>query len=290
MSKRKLDSVDSLNNIDNLVENKVNHNNKKVKMENESESSNVVEIKEEIKENINYDNLEALIPASWRKHLEPEFKKTYWINLKKNLNRDLKSDHSCNIFPKIPQIFYALSLCSFESASCLILGQDPYHSTKINDDGEEVCDAHGLAFSVEKGLPIPPSLRNIYTELESDVKDYKRPDHGNLEKWAKQGVLLLNATLTVKQGEANSHQSYGWATFTDAIINLLNAKKSNFVFLLWGGFAQNKAQLVSAKKHLVLKAAHPSPMAGTRFLGCKHFSKTNEYLGKYGKKKIYWQN
>ena len=146
----------------------------------------------------------------------------------------------------------------------VIIGQDPYHGAS---------QAHGLCFSVSRGVAVPPSLRNIYTELEADVPGFKRPSHGNLESWARRGVLLLNATLTVRSGEANSHEKYGWQTFTDSVIHVLNARATPIVFILWGGFAQKKGKMINRNRHHVIEAAHPSPLSVTKFRGCKVFSK-----------------
>lgn len=161
----------------------------------------------------------------------------------------------------------------------VIIGQDPYHGYD---------QAMGMSFSVKKGVTVPPSLKNIFKELESDITGFKAPQHGDLTNWATQGVLLLNATLTVEHKKPNSHEKIGWQNFTDAVIKAVDKKLNNVVFILWGSFAQKKASFVNQKKHLVLKCAHPSPYSCDRFFGCKHFSKTNDYLEKVGKEKIEW--
>lgn len=185
-----------------------------------------------------------------------------------------------HIFPPGPQIFRALDATPFDAVKVVILGQDPYHGPG---------QAHGLSFSVPPGIPIPPSLSNIYAELQRDL-GIPRPDHGCLSSWAQQGVLLLNAVLTVEQGEAGSHQGRGWESFTDAVIARLNSEREALVFLLWGSYAQRKGAIIDARRHRVLKAPHPSPLSAHRgFLGCGHFSKTNEFLKRYRLSEIDWQ-
>lgn len=208
---------------------------------------------------------EKIIHNSWDLKLKQEFELPYITKLEGFL-KDERRLH--NIYPKKTEVFNAFKLTSFENIKVVILGQDPYHGPN---------QAHGLSFSVNYGIKIPPSLANIYKELKSDI-DFAIPSHGNLTSWANQGVLLLNATLTVRAGEPGSHQKKGWETFTDAVIKLISDKKENCVFLLWGNFAKSKINLIDLDKHLVLTAAHPSPLAGGAFFGCKHFSKTNEYL------------
>ena len=202
---------------------------------------------------------------SWAKMLETEFEKSYMNTLNTFLEKERSS---ATIYPKETEVFNAFNLTSFENTKVIILGQDPYHGPN---------QAHGLSFSVNYGVKTPPSLANIYKELKTDI-DFSIPSHGNLTSWATQGVLLLNATLTVRAGEPGSHQKKGWETFTDAVIKLVSNKKENCVFLLWGNFAKSKSNLIDLEKHLVLTAAHPSPLAGGAFFGSKHFSKTNEYL------------
>ncbi|MCO6494334.1 MAG: uracil-DNA glycosylase [Bacteroidetes bacterium] len=204
---------------------------------------------------------------SWLKFLEKEFDTDYMKNLRAFLLQEKAAGKT--VYPQGNQIFEALNLTPFNKVKVLILGQDPYHG---------VGQAHGLSFSVQDGVKFPPSLQNIFKELGADL-NIPFPRSGNLTKWAEQGVLLLNATLTVRQSEAGSHQNKGWELFTDKIIRTVSEQKSNVVFLLWGKFAQDKATLIDSQKHLVLMASHPSPFSADRgFFGCKHFSKTNEYL------------
>lgn len=213
---------------------------------------------------------------SWDDALKDEFEKDYY----KQIRAFLKEEYSTKtIYPSMYDIFNALKLTAIEDVNAVILGQDPYHGPN---------QAHGLAFSVQKGVAIPPSLVNIYKELNSDL-GCTIPNHGNLTKWAEQGVLLLNASLTVRAGQANSHKDIGWAIFTDAVISILNKRERPMVFLLWGANARRKKVLVTNPNHLVLECAHPSPLSAYNgFLGCKHFSKTNEFLKPYGKE-IDWQ-
>jgi uracil-DNA glycosylase len=184
------------------------------------------------------------------------------------------------VFPRGSQIFSAFNLTPIDKVKLVIIGQDPYHGPG---------QAHGLCFSVQHGVKIPPSLLNIYKELKTDV-EFEIPKHGNLEYWAEQGVFLINATLTVRANAAGSHQNKGWEIFTDIVISKLNEKCNNLVFLLWGRYAQAKEKIIDPSKHLVLKAAHPSPLSAYNgFFGCKHFSKSNDYLQKHGKTPIDWQ-
>lgn len=208
---------------------------------------------------------EKIINNSWDLKLKQEFELPYINKLEEFLKEERRLH---NIYPKKTEVFNAFKLTSFETIKVVILGQDPYHGPN---------QAHGLSFSVNYGIKIPPSLANIYKELKSDV-DFAIPSHGNLTSWANQGVLLLNATLTVRAGEPGSHQKKGWEIFTDAVIKLISDKKENCVFLLWGNFAKSKINLIDLDRHLGLMAAHPSPLAGGAFFGSKHFSKTNEYL------------
>ena len=184
------------------------------------------------------------------------------------------------IYPPQADIFNALKLTSFENVKIVIIGQDPYHGPG---------QAHGLAFSVKPGVATPPSLQNIFKELHDDLS-IPIPNHGCLENWAKQGVLLLNTSLTVEAGKPQSHATIGWEKFTDKVIQILNSEKQGLIFLLWGSPAQRKAEMIDPTKHYILKAPHPSPLSAHRgFLGCKHFSKANELLRKMGKKEIDWQ-
>lgn len=208
--------------------------------------------------------------------LEEEFKMPYIEDLKVFL----KNERAINtIYPKQTEVFNALKLTPFEKVKVVILGQDPYHGPN---------QAHGLSFSVNKGIKPPPSLINIFKELKSENIGFEIPTHGDLTNWAEQGVLLLNATLTVRAGIPGSHQKKGWEKLTDAIIKLISDKKENCVFLLWGNYAKTKIPLINPEKHLILTAAHPSPLAGGAFFGCKHFSKTNQYLLSKNIKAIDW--
>ncbi|MCT4588474.1 MAG: uracil-DNA glycosylase [Carboxylicivirga sp.] len=220
--------------------------------------------------------MDVKIDAGWKKVLHPEFEKEYFKKLTDFVRNEYQSK---TIFPPAAQIFNAFDLCPFEKTKVVILGQDPYHGPQ---------QAHGLCFSVNKGIKTPPSLVNIYKELHSDV-GIDIPNHGNLEHWAQQGVLLLNATLTVVAHYAGSHQKQGWEQFTDAVIKTVADQSENIVFLLWGAYAQKKAQLIDSGKHLILKSVHPSPLSAHRgFFGNKHFSKTNDYLLSKGKEAINW--
>ena len=217
------------------------------------------------------------IEKSWLDILHNEFNKGYF----KILTDFVRKEYTQNppIYPPGSLIFNAFNCCPFNKTKVVIIGQDPYH-------GEN--QANGLSFSVNPAIAIPPSLRNIYKELEIDL-DIKSPTTGDLTHWAKQGVLLLNATLTVRGNQPGSHQNKGWEEFTDAAIEALATKKSGIVFILWGSYAQKKGAFINKKKHLVLTSPHPSPLAAYRgFFGCKHFSKTNEYLKLNGKEPIEW--
>lgn len=214
---------------------------------------------------------------SWKSHLADDLASQRMQSLRSFLLAERAAGK--RIFPKGSEWFRALDLTPLDQVRVVILGQDPYHG-----EGQ----AHGLCFSVQPGVRTPPSLVNIYKELESDL-GIARPRHGFLESWAKQGVLLLNSVLTVEMGQAASHQRKGWEEFTDEIIRTVNAKAEPVVFMLWGAYAQKKAAFVDTKKHLVLKAAHPSPLsAHNGFLGCKHFSKANTFLAANGQKPIDW--
>jgi len=219
------------------------------------------------------------IENSWQQILEEEFDKDYMINLRSFLQIRLKEGHT--IFPPKSLIFNAFNHTPFEKVKVVIIGQDPYHGAN---------QAHGLAFSVQKGVKLPPSLKNIFNELQSEYTDFKYPDHGDLSQWADQGVLLLNATLTVEESNPGSHQNRGWEIFTNKVIQLLSEKRSGIIFLLWGKYAQAKSNLINKEKHIVLTAAHPSPFsAHNGFFGCNHFIKTNEILFQNGQKAINWQ-
>ena len=185
------------------------------------------------------------------------------------------------IYPPRNEIFSAFQLTEFEQVKVVILGQDPYHGPN---------QAHGLAFSVKPGIAVPPSLVNMYKELAADIEGFRIPNHGYLVPWAQQGVLLLNTVLTVEQGKAHSHANFGWETFTDRVIAALNGQRDNVVFLLWGSHAQKKGQYIDRGRHFVLSAPHPSPLSAHRgFFGCRHFSKTNDYLRRHNIDEINWQ-
>lgn len=217
------------------------------------------------------------LPPSWLSHLEAEFEKPYMRDLKSFLLEEKRKGRV--IFPAGSEIFNALNKTPFDPVRVVILGQDPYHG-----DGQ----AHGLCFSVNDGIPFPPSLINIFKELTRDF-GVPPPKSGNLTRWAEQGVLLLNATLTVERGKAGSHQGKGWEEFTDAVIRALNNQREGIVFMLWGSYAQKKGAFIDRKKHLVLEAPHPSPLSAHRgFIGCGHFKKANDYLTARGIKPVEW--
>jgi uracil-DNA glycosylase len=217
------------------------------------------------------------IAESWRPVLAEEFEKAYF----QHLTAFVKGEYAtATVYPPGPQIFHAFEACPFDQVRVVILGQDPYHGKN---------QAHGLAFSVNEGIRTPPSLQNVFKELQDDLPGTPPAPNGNLDRWAKQGVLLLNATLTVRAGEPGSHQKKGWEEFTDAVIRKVSEQKDHVVFILWGAYAQKKAELIDASKHLVLKAAHPSPFAADRgFFGSKPFSKTNAWLQQKGLSPIEW--
>ena len=221
--------------------------------------------------------MKLIIADSWKNRLHIEFKKSYF----KELTRFVANEYEVNTcYPSEKQIFEAFNLCSFEDLKVVIIGQDPYHS-----EGQ----ANGLCFSVNNAITHPPSLKNIFKEIKADIK-IPTPESGNLERWAKQGVLLLNATLTVKANEAGSHQKKGWEQFTDAVISLISEEKENVVFLLWGGYAQKKGEKIDSKKHCVLTSGHPSPLSANRgfWFGNNHFSTTNNYLKSKGMSTLEW--
>jgi len=220
----------------------------------------------------------ALEP-SWLAVLKDEFDKDYMARLRTFLKNEKQA--GIKVYPKGGDIFNAFQKTPFADVKVVILGQDPYH-------GEN--QAHGLSFSVQKGIGIPPSLRNIYKELSTDIPGFKIPGHGDLTEWAEQGVLLLNASLTVQAGMPGSHQKKGWEGFTDQVIKTISDKKEGVVFILWGSFAQAKAELIDKQKHHIIKSPHPSPFSADRgFFGSKPFSKTNDILEKQGKQPIDWQ-
>ncbi len=223
--------------------------------------------------------MNVTIDASWKKLLKNEFEKDYFIQLATFLKSDISAGKT--IYPPGPLIFNAFNITPFEKVKVVIIGQDPYHGPG---------QAHGLSFSVPEGIPSPPSLLNIFKEIENDIGIHMTKKSGNLTKWAEQGVLLLNAALTVKKDEPFSHAKYGWAEFTDSVIKKISDKKEQVVFLLWGKFAQEKEALIDTTKHFILKAPHPSPFSAHKgFFGCKHFSTTNQILMKQKVEPIDWK-
>lgn len=226
----------------------------------------------------NSENDRIQLESTWKNHLIREFEKPYMSSLRTFLKQEKAAKKT--IYPRGTEFFAALNHTPFHKVKVVILGQDPYHG---------VNQAHGLCFSVRPGVDIPPSLVNIYKELKNDL-GIEPPDHGFLTHWADQGVLLLNATLSVEAGKAGSHQGKGWEEFTDAIIDVLNRERDGLVFVLWGSYAQKKGAFIDTNKHLVLKGPHPSPLSAHRgFFGCKHFSKINEYLSSRGEAPIDWR-
>ncbi|XP_023664026.1 uracil-DNA glycosylase-like isoform X1 [Paramormyrops kingsleyae] len=214
---------------------------------------------------------------SWRNALIAEFGKPYYIKLMSFVAEERRR---YTIYPPPNQVFSWTQMCTIHEVKVVILGQDPYHGPG---------QAHGLCFSVQRPVPPPPSLENMYKELSTDIEGFQHPGHGDLTGWAKQGVLLLNAVLTVRAHQANSHRDQGWETFTDAVVQWLNTHLSGLVFMLWGAYAQRKGDVIDRKRHHVLQTAHPSPLSAHRgFLGCRHFSKTNQLLQRSGKKPIDW--
>jgi len=220
--------------------------------------------------------INPVIEESWKSVLWDEFQSGYFLELKQFL---IEERQKYTVYPPGTKIFNAFQLTPFERVKVVILGQDPYHGKG---------QAHGLCFSVPEGIASPPSLVNIFREIRDDVGT-EVPSNGNLERWADQGVLLLNATLTVRANQAGSHQNRGWEKFTDTVIKNISEHKNHVVFLLWGRFAQAKEVLIDSSRHLILRAAHPSPFSASNgFFGCRHFSKTNTYLEEHGLKPIQW--
>ncbi len=217
------------------------------------------------------------LPGDWCEHLGPEFEKDYMVKLKFFLSGELSLGKI--IYPHGSEIFTSFNLTPLKSVKAVILGQDPYHGPR---------QAHGLCFSVKKNIPPPPSLVNIYKEIQDDL-GIAPASHGYLEAWAKQGVLLLNSVLTVEKFKAASHRGQGWELFTDKVVDILSNRQKNLAFLLWGGYAQRKGASIDSKKHKILKAPHPSPLSAHRgFFGCRHFSETNRYLEEKGKTPVNW--
>jgi len=220
--------------------------------------------------------MDVKIADSWKNHLGKEFLQDYFVSLTEFVRSEYAT---AAVYPPGREIFRAFDACSFEDVKVVIIGQDPYHGPG---------QANGLCFSVRDGQTFPPSLRNIFKEVQSDLGK-PIPKSGDLERWARQGVLLLNATLTVRASTPGSHQNKGWETFTDAVIRAISNEKQHVVFLLWGAYAQKKGEIINSAKHLVLKSAHPSPFSADRgFFGCKHFSKANNYLKSKGLVEIDW--
>jgi uracil-DNA glycosylase len=214
--------------------------------------------------------------GGWDEALSPLFNDERYLKIRQFLKQEYV-EHV--VYPDMYDLYNCFRFTPIDSLKAVILGQDPYH-----EEGQ----AHGLCFSVKKGIPLPPSLKNIYKEIESDL-GIKQPNCGDLTKWATQGVLLLNTTLTVRQHMANSHSKCGWAWFTDSVIKIISERCNNVVFILWGGNARSKAPLIDTSKHLILQCAHPSPLSAYNgFFGCRFFSKTNEYLSSHGKQPIDW--
>jgi uracil-DNA glycosylase len=219
------------------------------------------------------------LESSWLAVLKDEFEKDYMKELKQFLIDEKKKGNQ--VYPKSDDVFNAFSLTPFNEVKVVIIGQDPYHGQN---------QAHGLSFSVQKGVRNPPSLQNIFKELATDIEGFITPNHGDLSNWAKQGILLLNASLTVNEGQPGSHQDKGWEHFTNEVIKTISNKKENIIFILWGKFAQLKEGLIDASKHYIIKSPHPSPFSAyTGFFGSKPFSKTNEILKSLGKEEINWQ-
>jgi uracil-DNA glycosylase len=220
--------------------------------------------------------MDVKIEESWKEVLKDEFEKPYFKILTDFVRKEYQTQ---TVYPPAKLIFNAFDLCPFDKVKVVIIGQDPYHGPG---------QAHGLCFSVNDGIDVPPSLVNIYKEIKEDL-GIEPPASGNLERWAKQGVLLLNATLTVRARTAGSHQNKGWEEFTDRVIKELSEKRKDVVFMLWGSYAQKKGAIIDTRKHCVLTSVHPSPLSAYRgFLGCKHFSKANEYLKSKGLAEICW--
>lgn len=218
------------------------------------------------------------LPAPWRQLLQSETKQPYFRDLQDFLTKEYASQ-TVSVYPPADKVFAALEFTPYDDVKVLLLGQDPYHGAN---------QANGLAFSVNRKTPLPPSLKNIFTELHNDL-GFDIPNHGSLERWAEQGVLLLNAVLTVRQASPNSHKGRGWETFTDAIIRKVNEKETPVVFVLWGKYAQKKISLIDTTRHKIVECAHPSPLSAHRFFGCRPFSQVNTALLDAGITGIDWQ-
>lgn len=220
--------------------------------------------------------MDVQIEKSWKAILQNEFSKDYFRTIVNHIKADLSS--GIKVFPEGKFIFNAFNLTPFDQIKVVIIGQDPYHG---------IGQAHGLSFSVPNNVKTPPSLINIYKEIVADIGEVKYSS-GNLEEWAKQGVFLLNSILTVRAGQPTSHSKIGWDIFTDSVIKIISENKDNVVFMLWGNFAKSKRELIDSSRHLILEAAHPSPLARGAFFGCNHFSKANEFLLSKGIEQIVW--
>ncbi|XP_030643372.1 uracil-DNA glycosylase [Chanos chanos] len=224
-------------------------------------------------------NVPVPIGESWQRHIGAEFTKSYFTKLSSFVAEERKH---FNIYPSPEQVFFWTHTCAAEDVKVVILGQDPYHNPG---------QAHGLCFSVPKPTPPPPSLENVFAELSADIDGFQHPGHGDLTGWATQGVLLLNAVLTVRAHQPTSHQGQGWEIFTDAVVQCLSTNLSGLVFLLWGSYAQRKGSVIDRKRHHVLQTSHPSPYsANLGFFGCRHFSKTNQLLEMSGKTPVDWKS
>jgi uracil-DNA glycosylase len=221
--------------------------------------------------------MKVSLPASWEAALEGELKQPYFAELGRFVDAE-RATHE--VFPSEDDVFSAFRLTPLDKTRVLLLGQDPYH-----DAGQ----AHGLCFSVKPGIRVPRSLANVYKELEADLPGFRRPPHGYLAHWAGQGILMLNAVMTVRAHASNSHKNHGWERFTDAAIRAVNARQEHVVFVFWGNYARTKAHLVDRSRHTVIEGAHPSPLAAKRFLGCRAFSKVNAALVAHGQGPIDWQ-
>jgi uracil-DNA glycosylase len=221
--------------------------------------------------------MDVRIESTWKSQLMGEFEKDYFLKLSEFVKDEYRTN---TVYPPGALIFNAFNLCPLDKVKAVIIGQDPYHGPG---------QAHGLCFSVKDGVDFPPSLINIFKEIHSDI-GLPKPGSGNLERWARQGVLLLNATLTVRAHQAGSHQKRGWEEFTDSVINIINRKKNNIVFFLWGAYAQKKGESIDRSRHMILESVHPSPLSASRgFFGNKHFSKCNDYLKEHKIECINWE-
>lgn len=245
----------------------------------------------------NIESKDIAIETSWKEALSSEFDKEYFTKLKGFIRDEylVAQTNNKTVYPKPKDIFRAFNMCPFDQVKVVILGQDPYHGTSVDSSGQTVGQANGLSFAVHSGVPLPPSLKNIFKEIESDLHITPNLDvvgnlDGDLSRWAKQGVLLLNATLTVSAHRPGSHQKKGWEEFTDAAIRALSDRREHIVFLLWGNYAKQKGIHIDRSKHLVLEAPHPSPFSvHSGFFGCKHFSRANAYLREHGLPEIDWR-